>query len=31
MSPFYLTIDLANALQSLEPYGAGNPQAVFGV
>lgn len=31
ISPFYLTIDLANALQSLEPYGAGNPQAVFGV
>jgi single-stranded-DNA-specific exonuclease len=31
LSPFYLSIDLVDNLQSLEPYGAENPQAVFGI
>ncbi|MGN0523041.1 MAG: single-stranded-DNA-specific exonuclease RecJ [Eubacterium sp.] len=31
LSPFYLSLDLVDSLSSLEPYGAGNPQAVFGI
>lgn len=31
LSPFYLTLDLVDNLSVLEPYGAGNPQAVFGI
>lgn len=31
ISPAYLSIDLVNAIESLEPYGTGNTQPVFGV
>lgn len=31
LSPFYLTLDLIDNLEKLEPYGEGNPQAVFGI
>lgn len=31
LSPFYLTLDLMDDLAKLEPYGEGNPQAVFGI
>ena len=31
ISPNYLTVELADELSVLEPYGASNPQAVFGV
>lgn len=31
LSPFYLTLDLVDNLALLEPYGEGNPQAVFGI
>ncbi|MCR5207228.1 MAG: single-stranded-DNA-specific exonuclease RecJ [Eubacterium sp.] len=31
ISPDYLTLELADSLSVLEPYGAANPQAVFGV
>lgn len=31
LSPFYLNFDLADSLDALEPYGAMNPQAVFGI
>lgn len=31
LSPFYLNLDLVESLSSLEPYGASNPQAVFGI
>lgn len=31
LSPSYLSIDLVNSLSVLEPYGAGNAQAVFGI
>lgn len=31
LSPFYLNLDLVDNLSSLEPYGASNPQAVFGI
>lgn len=31
LSPFYLSLDLVNSLSVLEPYGAANPQAVFGL
>lgn len=31
LSPFYLNLDLADNLTSLEPYGADNPQPVFGL
>ncbi len=31
LSPFYLSLDLVDSLSMLEPYGAGNPAAVFGI
>lgn len=31
LSPFYLSLDLVDSLSKLEPYGAGNPQAIFGI
>ena len=31
LSPFYLSLDLVSNLSVLEPYGASNPQAVFGL
>lgn len=31
LSPFYLTTDLVDSLSVMEPYGASNPQAVFGI
>ena len=31
LSPYYLSLDLVNNLSILEPYGASNPQAVFGI
>ncbi len=31
LSPDYLTLNLVNSLAALEPYGAANPQPVFGV
>lgn len=31
LSPFYLNFDLVENLSVLEPFGAGNPQAVFGI
>ena len=31
LSPFYLSLDLVKNLSVLEPYGAANPQAVFGI
>lgn len=31
LSPFYLNLDLVDNLSALEPYGANNPQAVFGI
>lgn len=31
LSPFYLSIDLVDSLSMLEPYGTGNPSAVFGI
>lgn len=31
LSPSYLSVDLVNSLSVLEPYGAGNHQAVFGI
>ncbi|MCM1115171.1 MAG: single-stranded-DNA-specific exonuclease RecJ [Clostridium sp.] len=31
ISPFYLDVDLADNLQLLEPYGADNPQIIFGL
>lgn len=31
LSPFYLNLDLVESLSTLEPYGASNPQAVFGI
>lgn len=31
LSPTYLNVDLLNSLSVLEPYGAGNQQAVFGI
>lgn len=31
LSPFYLTLDLMDSLEKLEPYGEGNPQALFGI
>jgi single-stranded-DNA-specific exonuclease len=31
LSPFYLTLDLVDSLNVLEPYGEGNPQAIFGI
>ncbi len=31
LSPFYLNTELVDNLSQLEPYGAGNPQAVFGI
>jgi single-stranded-DNA-specific exonuclease len=31
LSPFYLTLDLVDNLTTLEPYGEGNPQAIFGI
>lgn len=31
LSPFYLSLDLVDSLSMLEPYGAGNPSAVFGI
>lgn len=31
LSPFYLSLDLLKNLSVLEPYGASNPQAVFGI
>ena len=31
LSPFYLSLDLVDNLSILEPYGASNPQAVFGI
>lgn len=31
LSPFYLNFELVDNLSALEPFGAGNPQAVFGI
>lgn len=31
VSPFYLNLDLVDNLSVMEPYGASNPQAVFGI
>lgn len=31
LSPFYINLDLVDSLTALEPYGAENPQAVFGL
>lgn len=31
LSPFYINLDLVDSLNALEPYGAENPQAVFGL
>lgn len=31
LSPFYLTTDLVDNLSVMEPYGASNPQVVFGI
>lgn len=31
LAPSYLNLDLVDSLSVLEPYGAGNPQAVFGI
>ena len=31
LAPSYLNVDLVDSLSVLEPYGAGNPQAVFGI
>lgn len=31
LSPFYLNLDLVDNLSTLEPYGANNPQAIFGI
>lgn len=31
LSPFYLTTDLVDSLSVMEPYGASNPQVVFGI
>ena len=31
LSPFYLNIDLVDSLSVMEPYGADNPEAVFGL
>lgn len=31
LSPFYINVDLVDSLTALEPYGAENPQAVFGL
>ncbi len=31
LSPAYLNLDLVNSLSILEPYGAGNPQVIFGI
>lgn len=31
LSPFYLTVDLVDSLSVLEPFGAMNPPAVFGI
>ena len=31
LSPFYMNVDLVDSLSALEPYGADNPQPVFGL
>lgn len=31
LAPSYLNLELVNSLSVLEPYGAGNPQAIFGI